>query len=685
MSLDTTIGIRAKFKSSKSHRSDFDGERKPISNSDQIQSAQKWRLSIPPDSSHRDEAQHQTALKSDAGRTPTRHLFRRVPEVSCFDIKVFFEFSRHFRFICEIALWKTKDEDRKEMNKKTIGRSDNIRHERTLVAEQTSEFQRAIERGQKKRPEKRSQEGGHRGQEKRSRKRYRQMMVRAKSRSRTLSAFIATRRDKKNCPRNKAQDQSLEAATTTMMAVDESDVLLAISADEDMRETCTDGANTRRRIWQRNSPFRMADGRSMKVTGKAAREGRLKGYTDWRGVSKQEELLSDISQWIQSDRAQEMLWDTCGSLARHEKVQPVQDVMEKLKERDRVDVQRQRDVTGTSLFSSRYVMVISLVVHTREERWSHDDLQSDMDNALIDDRRIHVDFSQSVSKLWSNFRRGQSAKGKGCFKCGAPDHIAKDCTGEPSIKQQPSNYVLKNDNGQRGEDGMRWSLMRMLPEVHKREKRRQDNERDHVDKRKVECQSEDLKQREHDRSRDRHRHSDRSRGNREDERTRTGQPRRDSEYHGERRDREKYTEKRVHKDDDRRDDRDYRKRSVDDLNSGDRRNERDYRKRSEDHEERRDKEKYTEKHVHKDDDRRDDRDYRKRSTDGINRGDRRNERDNRKRSEENDGRRDGRDGDDQKKSDVDGRREDQDYGKRSREMDNDRNRDRDRRHRGEGR
>ncbi|GFS35352.1 acyl-CoA N-acyltransferases (NAT) superfamily protein [Actinidia rufa] len=40
-----------------------------------------------------------------------------------------------------------------------------------------------------------------------------------------LSAFIATRRDKKNCPRNKAQDQSSKAATTAMMAVDESDVL----------------------------------------------------------------------------------------------------------------------------------------------------------------------------------------------------------------------------------------------------------------------------------------------------------------------------------------------------------------------------------------------------------------------------------------------------------------------------
>ncbi|GFY87503.1 hypothetical protein Acr_05g0011420 [Actinidia rufa] len=41
------------------------------------------------------------------------------------------------------------------------------------------------------------------------------------------------RRDKKNCPRNKAQDQSSEAATTAMMAVDESDVLLAVSADEE--------------------------------------------------------------------------------------------------------------------------------------------------------------------------------------------------------------------------------------------------------------------------------------------------------------------------------------------------------------------------------------------------------------------------------------------------------------------
>ncbi|XP_060187895.1 peptidyl-prolyl cis-trans isomerase CYP59-like [Lycium barbarum] len=76
-----------------------------------------------------------------------------------------------------------------------------------------------------------------------------------------------------------------------------------------------------------------------------------------------------------------------------------------------------------------------------------------MDNALIDDRRIHVDFSQSVAKLWSQYRRkDQAGKGKGCFKCGSLDHMAKDCTGDAT--KQHSNYVLKEeDNKQRGGDG----------------------------------------------------------------------------------------------------------------------------------------------------------------------------------------------------------------------------------------
>lgn len=36
-----------------------------------------------------------------------------------------------------------------------------------------------------------------------------------------------------------------------------------------------------------------------------------------------------------------------------------------------------------------------------------------MDNCLIDDRRIHVDFSQSVSKLWGQFRQSKRNGNKG--------------------------------------------------------------------------------------------------------------------------------------------------------------------------------------------------------------------------------------------------------------------------------
>ncbi|CAL5394835.1 unnamed protein product [Camellia sinensis] len=205
-----------------------------------------------------------------------------------------------------------------------------------------------------------------------------------------------------------------------------------------------------------------------------------------------------------------------------------------------------------------------------------------MDNALIDDRRIHVDFRQSVSKLWSQYRRrdSQMAKGKGCFKCGAPDHIAKDCTGDPSTKQQPPKYTLKEDNNQYemvfDEDTAR---------SPQQEKKCRDYEiEDNIEKRKFERRSsEDLKQREYENSRDRQRHSDRSREYRDQERnreSRTSQSsgsQRDYKYHEERREREKYTEKRGHKDDSRRDDREYKKRNED---------EREYRKRSVDNDSR---------------------------------------------------------------------------------------------------
>lgn len=88
-----------------------------------------------------------------------------------------------------------------------------------------------------------------------------------------------------------------------------------------------------------------------------------------------------------------------------------------------------------------------------------------MDNALIDDRRIHVDFSQSVSKLWNQYRRkgNQAGKGggKGCFKCGSLDHIAKDCTGSPDAAKQPPKYTLKDDGFSRkgGDDGSRYDMV----------------------------------------------------------------------------------------------------------------------------------------------------------------------------------------------------------------------------------
>ncbi|GFZ21514.1 hypothetical protein Acr_29g0006760 [Actinidia rufa] len=109
----------------------------------------------------------------------------------------------------------------------------------TKVAEQMSEFQRATGRGQKKR----SQEGGHRDQEKRSKKKYRQMTTEGKIQRSHFKCFYCDQEGQEEFPRNKAQDQSSKAATTAMMAVDESDVLLAASADEES-DWISDSGNT---------------------------------------------------------------------------------------------------------------------------------------------------------------------------------------------------------------------------------------------------------------------------------------------------------------------------------------------------------------------------------------------------------------------------------------------------------
>ncbi|GFS35351.1 hypothetical protein Acr_00g0039320 [Actinidia rufa] len=185
---------------SSSHRSDFGGERKPISNSDQIRSAQKWRLSIPLDSSLRDEAPASNRVKNGRwtlshappevrrvrSTHPTRARGRRrvsstrphAPPRSC---------------PREGLQWRNKRASSREPQEevKRRGQRRGLKKEVTEVKEEIP-----ADDGRGQNPE-----------------------------VALLSAFIATRRDKKNCPRNKTQDQSSKAATTAMMAVDESDVL----------------------------------------------------------------------------------------------------------------------------------------------------------------------------------------------------------------------------------------------------------------------------------------------------------------------------------------------------------------------------------------------------------------------------------------------------------------------------
>lgn len=55
----------------------------------------------------------------------------------------------------------------------------------------------------------------------------------------------------------------------------------------------------------------------------------------------------------------------------------------------------------------------SLIFNQKKKSFDTYNIWWQMDNALIDDRRIHVDFSQSVAKLWSQYRRKDQQNGNG--------------------------------------------------------------------------------------------------------------------------------------------------------------------------------------------------------------------------------------------------------------------------------
>ncbi|GFZ06477.1 hypothetical protein Acr_18g0006470 [Actinidia rufa] len=124
---------------------------------------------------------------------------------------------------------------------------------------------------------------------------------------------------KRDCPKYKAHDQSSDAAATVVMVVDKDEIDILLVASEDGKsDWVLDSAS--RVVGKWSVRFRMVDGRPMTLTEvrhvpnlrkklisiggtlRVSKENKemlwkkkTRGlYTDWRGVSKQGELLSDM-------------------------------------------------------------------------------------------------------------------------------------------------------------------------------------------------------------------------------------------------------------------------------------------------------------------------------------------------------------------------------------------------------
>ncbi|KAL3838317.1 hypothetical protein ACJIZ3_022908 [Penstemon smallii] len=103
------------------------------------------------------------------------------------------------------------------------------------------------------------------------------------------------------------------------------------------------------------------------------------------------------------------------------------------------------------------------------------------DKTMIDDRKIHVDYSQSVAKLWSQYRRrSQIGQGEGCFKGGSLGHIVKDCTTDYATSKN-SKYKIKDDNTRWGGDGITRYEMELADISRKHRKLRRDHKAEQHD------------------------------------------------------------------------------------------------------------------------------------------------------------------------------------------------------------
>ncbi|KAG9136536.1 hypothetical protein Leryth_014381 [Lithospermum erythrorhizon] len=340
-----------------------------------------------------------------------------------------------------------------------------------------------------------------------------------------------------------------------------------------------------------------------------------------------------------------------------------------------------------------------------EDKESCEQAYFKMDNALIDDRRIHVDFSQSVAKLWSQYTRRKGQTGGGCFKCGSPDHQAKDCTGDPTNNQQNTKFILKEDNAQRGGNS---GYEMVFAEDAAASPNGSKKPKDHIHNGKANHRGDDATDLADvdARKRDPRNQSDhRGRGNEASGDERYGRSR--TKSYDERRDTrvkdEHHSSRRTDYARDGKYERELEKRHADGTAHRDRRSGREYeRKRDPDVFHR--GERYEKDHKrqrgdpdvgHKDE--RHENDYKRRYEDDAVRGDREDDRDSRRRGDDtnlreghrhhadrHDSRRDSRDGSYSKRTGEnngrEGRREDRDHEKSSSKVDDSRSRDRGRRH-----
>lgn len=156
------------------------------------------------------------------------------------------------------------------------------------------------------------------------------------------------------------------------------------------------------------------------------------------------------------------------------------------------------------------------------DRKSCEDAYFKMDNVLIDDRRIHVDFSQSVAKMrW----RG---KGKGIKYLDEDDRAKKREENYSSSRKREASRDRDRDNGKGRDEGRRKESDKDRSSEHrKHERRREDRDTrdrrkedrthdDHYERNKYDSERKDKRRKEERRDRDRDRHSDQRRGHSED-------------------------------------------------------------------------------------------------------------------------------------------------------------------------